>query len=272
MPTGDDAEVVAAARHIAQSSRIENVLVTRSADGMTLVSADAVHHLPAEAREVFDVSGAGDTVVATIAAALAGGVPLPDAARLANVAAGIVVAKVGTAVAYADDIADAIQRQDLQAPGEQKLLTLPAALDRIESWRRRGDRIGFTNGCFDLIHPGHVTLLGKARAACDRLVVGLNADESVRRLKGETRPVQNEASRAAVLGSLASVDLVVLFTDDTPVALIEAIKPDLLVKGADYTIDQVVGADIVRAYGGKVLLVDLEEGHSTTATIARMAN
>ncbi len=271
MPVRTDEEIVAAARHIADDCRIDNVLVTRSGDGMTLVGSDAVHHLPAEAREVFDVSGAGDTVVATIAAALAGGVPLLDAARLANVAAGIVVGKVGTAVAYPDDIADAVQRHDLHTPGEHKLLGLPAALDRIAGWRRRGDRVGFTNGCFDLIHPGHVALLAKARAACDRLVVGLNADDSVRRLKGPTRPVQNETSRAAVLGSLASVDLVVLFGDDTPVALIEAIRPDLLVKGADYTIDRVVGADIVQSYGGRVMLVDLEEGHSTTATIARMA-
>ena len=270
MPVQSDEEIVAAARHIAADCGIENVLVTRSADGMTLVSATAVHHLPAEAREVFDVSGAGDTVAATIAAAVAGGIALPDAARLANIAAGVVVGKVGTAVAYADDIADAIQREDLRAPGARKLLSLPSARDRIAAWRRRGDRIGFTNGCFDLIHPGHVALLDKARAACDRLVVGLNADQSVRRLKGETRPVQNEASRAAVLGSLASVDLVVLFGEDTPVALIEAIRPELLVKGADYTIDQVVGADIVRSYGGKVMLVDLEDGHSTTATIARL--
>jgi D-beta-D-heptose 7-phosphate kinase/D-beta-D-heptose 1-phosphate adenosyltransferase len=271
MPTGTDEEIVAAARHVGASCSIDNVLVTRSADGMTLVSAAEVHHLPAEAREVFDVSGAGDTVVATLTAALAGGVPLPDAARLANVAAGIVVGKVGTAVAWPDDIVDAIHRQSLLMPGERKVLPPAAALDRIAAWRRRGDRIGFTNGCFDLIHPGHVALLAKARAACDRLVVGLNTDASVRRLKGETRPVQNEAARAAVLASLASVDLVILFAEDTPVRLIEAIRPDMLAKGADYTVERVVGADIVQGYGGKILLVELEEGHSTTATIARLA-
>ena len=272
MAAESDDEIVKAARHIVETCAIEYVLVTRSRDGMTLVSADRAHHLPAEAREVFDVSGAGDTVVATLAAALAGGVPLLEAARIANVAGGVVVGKVGTAVAHPDDIVEAIHRQTLLTPGEGKLLSLNSALDRIAAWRKRGDRIGFTNGCFDLIHPGHVALLSKSRAACDHLIVGLNSDESVRRLKGETRPVQDEASRAAVLASLASVDLVILFGEDTPVALIEAIKPDVLAKGADYSIDQVVGADIVQANGGSILLVDLEEGHSTTATIERLAN
>jgi D-beta-D-heptose 7-phosphate kinase/D-beta-D-heptose 1-phosphate adenosyltransferase len=271
MPVETDDEIIAAARHIAAGCDIENVLVTRSSDGMTLVTQDDVHHLPSEAREVFDVSGAGDTVVATLAAALAIGAPLLDAARLANVAAGIVVGKIGTAVAYLEDIADAIHRQTLLMPGEAKILPLVPALDRIASWRQRGDRIGFTNGCFDLIHPGHVALLAKSRAACDRLIVGLNDDNSVRRLKGETRPIQNEASRAAVLASLKSVDVVVLFAEDTPIDLIAAIKPDILTKGADYTIDQVVGADLVQAQGGDVRLIDLEAGHSTTATIARLA-
>jgi len=271
LPVGTEDDIIVAARHIGASCNIENVLVTRSSDGMTLVTKDDVHHLPPEAREVFDVAGAGDTVVATLAAALAIGAPLLDAARLANVAAGIVVGKVGTAVAYPDDIADAIHRQTLLTPGEAKFLPLVPALDRISTWRLRGDRIGFTNGCFDLIHPGHVALLAKSRAACDRLIVGLNDDSSVRRLKGETRPVQNEASRAAVLASLESVDLVVLFTEDTPLVLIEAIKPEILAKGADYTIDEVVGADLVQAHGGEILLVDLEAGHSTTATIARLA-
>ncbi|MPY70091.1 MAG: D-glycero-beta-D-manno-heptose-7-phosphate kinase [Alphaproteobacteria bacterium] len=270
MPAGDDDAVIAAARAIMDSCGIGNVLATRSAEGMTLVSADGAVHLPAEAREVFDVSGAGDTVVAAVAAAVAAGASLADAARIANVAAGIVVGKVGTAVAYADDVIGAIHRHDLTEPGERKVLGLDAALDRVRAWRRQGERIGFTNGCFDLIHPGHVALLGQARAACNRLVVGLNADASVRRLKGESRPVQTEAARAAVLAALASVDLVVIFTEDTPVRLIEALRPDLLVKGADYTIDRVVGADMVQSWGGRILLVDLEAGHSTTATIARM--
>jgi len=266
---GDDA-IVAAARHIIDSCGVDSVLVTRSADGMTLVGPDGIAHLAAEAREVFDVSGAGDTVVAALAAARAAGIAEVDAARLANLAAGIVVGKVGTAVAWADDVLEAIHRRELLMPGEAKVLTVERARDRIAGWRSRGERIGFTNGCFDLIHPGHVALLAKSRAACDRLVVGLNSDASVRRLKGESRPVQNEAARAAVLASLASVDLVVIFPEDTPVSLIEAFRPDLLAKGADYTVDQVVGADLVRSWGGEIRLIDLEAGHSTTATIERL--
>jgi D-beta-D-heptose 7-phosphate kinase/D-beta-D-heptose 1-phosphate adenosyltransferase len=269
MPDGTDDEIVAAARHVIAHCEIGSVLVTRGGDGMTLVDSATASHLPAEAREVFDVSGAGDTVVAAVAAALAAGLAPDDAARLANVAAGIVVAKTGTAVAGADEVAEALRAGELASSG-RKSVALPAALDRVATWRARGLTIGFTNGCFDLIHPGHVSLLDQARAACDRLIVGLNSDASTRRLKGEGRPVQTETARAAVLGSLASVDLVVAFEDDTPIALIEAIRPEILVKGADYSLDQVVGGDIVEGYGGRVLLVALEPGHSTTATIARM--
>jgi D-beta-D-heptose 7-phosphate kinase/D-beta-D-heptose 1-phosphate adenosyltransferase len=271
MATATDAEVVAAARAMIDGCGIETVLCTRSAEGMTLVTRRSVDHLPAEARAVFDVSGAGDTVVAAVAAALGAGVDLVDAARLANVAAGIVVGKVGTAVAWPQEIVADIRHRDPLAAPERKVLTLDPALDRVRAWRAEGKRVGFTNGCFDLIHPGHVALLAKSRAACDRLVVGLNSDASVRRLKGATRPVQNEAARAAVLASLASVDLVVVFDEDTPIRLIEAIRPDMLAKGADYAIDQVVGGAFVQSYGGKVVLVDLEPGHSTTATIARMS-
>ncbi len=269
MPDGTDEEVVAAARHIVAYCEVGSVLVTRGGDGMTLVDSATASHLPAEAREVFDVSGAGDTVVAAVAAALAAGLAPDDAARLANVAAGIVVAKAGTAVAGADEVAEALRAGELASSG-CKSVALPAALDRVATWRARGLTVGFTNGCFDLIHPGHVSLLDQARAACDRLIVGLNSDASTRRLKGEGRPVQTETARAAVLGSLASVDLVVIFEDDTPIALIEAIRPKILVKGADYSVDQVVGGDIVEGYGGRVLLATLEPGHSTTATIARM--
>ncbi len=273
MSTGSDDEVAAAARHIIETCGVEAVLVTRGADGMTLVAADGAtaHHLPSEAREVFDVSGAGDTVVAAIAAALGAGSGLGDAVRIANAAAGIVVGKIGTAVAHAADLVDAIRRHDLRDAGEGKVLSLEAALDRIGGWRRRGARIGFTNGCFDLIHPGHVALLARSRAACDRLIVGLNSDASTGRLKGAGRPVQPEAARATVLASLASVDVVIVFGADTPVKLIEAIRPEVLAKGADYTLDQVVGAELVQSWGGKVVLIELEPGHSTTATIARMS-
>jgi D-beta-D-heptose 7-phosphate kinase/D-beta-D-heptose 1-phosphate adenosyltransferase len=238
---------------------------------MTLVehSEAEVRHLPAAAREVYDVSGAGDTVVAALAAARAGGLAVGDAARIANVAAGIVVGKVGTAVARPDELLRALHAQRLlQAEG--KVAGRDTAAERVAAWHRGGLKVAFTNGCFDLLHPGHVSLLEQARASADRLVVGLNADSSVRRLKGQGRPVQDEAARAAVLASLASVDLVVLFEADTPLALLEALKPDVLVKGADYTRDTVVGADLVEGYGGRVVLAELSAGHSTTATLARL--
>ncbi|MGQ0663943.1 MAG: D-glycero-beta-D-manno-heptose-7-phosphate kinase [Pseudomonadota bacterium] len=269
-PTATSAEVHRAARKLIRSAGIGAVLCTRGAEGMTLATKGEVHHLPAAAREVFDVSGAGDTVVATVAAALAAGLSPLEAARLANVAAGIVVGKVGTAVAYAADLARALVHEDL-ATGERKVRALALSLDEVARWRRQGFKIGFTNGCFDLLHPGHVSLLAQAKAACDRLVVGLNSDASVRRLKGEGRPIQAEAARAAVLASLASVDVVVIFADDTPLALIQALRPDVLVKGADYAIGAVVGADLVRGWGGRVLLADLAPGHSSSATIRRFA-
>ncbi len=270
MPVGTDHEIVAAARHLIDTCDLANVLVTRSQDGMTLVTGGgAAHHLPAEARDVFDVSGAGDTVIAVMAAAVAAGASLLDAAHLANAAAGIVVGKVGTAVATTDELVEALYHSSLSA-NEAKLVSLDAAMAQIERWRTQGYRIGFTNGCFDLLHPGHVSLLSQARAACDRLVLGLNSDASVRRLKGAHRPVQDEAARATVLASLASVDLVVLFEEDTPERLIRALRPDVLIKGADYTIDKVVGGDLVLGWGGRVVLADLMPGHSTTATIARM--
>jgi D-beta-D-heptose 7-phosphate kinase/D-beta-D-heptose 1-phosphate adenosyltransferase len=271
MPVGNDDEIVAAARHLIATCHIGHVLVTRSQDGMTLVTAKGLaQHLPAEAREVFDVSGAGDTVMAVMAASIAGGTSPVEAARLANIAAGIVVGKVGTAVVTTDELVAALHHSDISA-GEAKVASLEAALGRVERWRRRGLKVGFTNGCFDLLHPGHISLLSQAHAACDRLVVGLNADASVKRLKGPTRPVQHEAARATVLSSLETVDLVTIFEEDTPERLIRALKPEVLVKGADYTVDKVVGADLVQGWGGKVVLAELTPGQSTTATIAKMA-
>lgn len=269
MPVDTDEDIIAAARWIIAECGIGAVLVTRSQDGMTLVTAREFWHLSAEARDVFDVSGAGDTVLAVVASSLAAGIPLLEACRLANTAAGIVVGKIGTAVIYPDDLIAGLHRDDLAADSV-KILSLEAAIDRVAIWRNKGLRIGFTNGCFDLLHPGHISLLAQARSLCDRLIVGLNSDESVTRLKGPSRPVQSEAARATVLSSLESVDMVVLFGDDTPMELIKTLRPDVLVKGADYTVDTVVGADLVRDYGGQVFLAALEEGFSTTKTIARL--
>lgn len=261
----------AAAKNLADQFAIGAVIVTLGKEGMMLATRDGtVSHMPTDAREVFDVSGAGDTVIATLAAAMAAGASIHQGAELANVAAGIVVGKVGTAVAYASELVQELHRQDLSL-SQSKFLALEPARDRVDLWRRRGMKIGFTNGCFDLLHPGHVSLLAQARAACDRLVVGLNNDNSVTRLKGRGRPLQSEAARATVLASLASVDIVVMFSDDTPLQLIKALRPDVLIKGADYQIDQVVGADVVQEYGGHVLLARLEQGYSTSSTIDRIA-
>jgi D-beta-D-heptose 7-phosphate kinase/D-beta-D-heptose 1-phosphate adenosyltransferase len=262
-----EASIVAAAQVLLQRHGFGAVLVTRAEDGMSLVTHGAVRHYPGEAREVFDVSGAGDTVVATLAAAMAVQVPLFEAARLANIAAGIVVGKVGTAVARPNEILAAITPV---TGALRKVVTAADAAEAAERWRTRGYKVGFTNGCFDLLHPGHVHLLEQCRAMCDRLIVGMNSDDSVKRLKGPTRPVQPEAARAAVLASLASVDLVCMFEDDTPLNTLTLIKPDLLIKGADYTRETVVGADEVESWGGKVALAALLPGHSTTATLARL--
>lgn len=259
------------ARALAGRYDLGAVLITLGKEGMVLVDDEqAAHTLPAAAREVFDVSGAGDTVVATLSAALASGASLRHAAELANIAAGIVVGKVGTAVAHAHELAKELRHRDL-ARAEAKIIEPQSLLDRAEVWRRHGMRIGFTNGCFDLIHPGHLSLIQQARAACNRLVVGLNTDASVARLKGPGRPVQSEMARAAVLASLSLVDAVVLFDDETPLALIELLRPDVLVKGADYRLEEVVGAELVQGYGGRVLLAELQPGYSTSGTIARLS-
>ncbi len=267
MPVDTEAGLITAAQMLLADHNFGAVLVTRSEDGMSLIMPGEVHHYPGAAREVFDVSGAGDTVVATLAAALAANVPLPEAARLANIAGGIVVGKVGTAVARPSDILAAIA----PATGAlTKVVTAAAAAEAAERWRTRGYKVGFTNGCFDLLHPGHVHMLEQCRAMCDRLIVGINSDASVQRLKGPTRPAQGEAARAAVLASLASVDLVCLFEEDTPLEIIKLIKPDLLIKGSDYTRETVVGAALVESWGGAVALAELLPGHSTTATLARL--
>jgi D-beta-D-heptose 7-phosphate kinase / D-beta-D-heptose 1-phosphate adenosyltransferase len=267
MPVSTEQELIAAAAHLRSLHGFGAVLVTRAEDGMTLLDAAGTQHFPAEAAEVFDVSGAGDTVVATLAAGVAAGLELPTAVRLANLAAGIVVGKVGTAAARPEELLAACTAE---GGALRKILTREAAAEQVERWRRKGWRIGFTNGCFDLLHPGHVHLLEQARGACDRLVVGLNSDSSVRRLKGPGRPVQPEAARAAVLASLAAVDLVCIYEEDTPLSLLADLHPDVLVKGADYTRETVVGAGEIEGWGGRVMLADLLPGHSTTATVARL--
>jgi D-beta-D-heptose 7-phosphate kinase/D-beta-D-heptose 1-phosphate adenosyltransferase len=270
MDTDSDAAVAAAARHLLDRlPALGAVLVTRGPAGLSLVEReeDAIH-VPARARDVFDVSGAGDTVVAALALSLAAGSDLQSAARLANVAAGIAVTRVGTAAVTAGEIASELQVRQMESV-EKKIVSLERALERQALWRGEGCKIGFTNGCFDLVHPGHISLLAQARAACDRLVVGLNADASVRRLKGDGRPVQDEMARAIVLASLAAVDLVVIFPEDTPENLIRQLRPDILIKGADYKREDIVGADFVASYGGEVMLAELVPDRSTSDLIGR---
>jgi D-beta-D-heptose 7-phosphate kinase / D-beta-D-heptose 1-phosphate adenosyltransferase len=269
--TDNDEAVNSACDMLIERCGVDGVLATRGEDGATLVHSGGVFRLAARhPREVFDVSGAGDTVVAALAAGLAAGATLEVAAELANTAAGVVVGKVGTAVAWPSEIRAALSETDFLG-GDNKIVTLELASERVATWRRQGHKVGFTNGCFDVLHPGHVSLFEQARGACDRLVVALNSDASVTELKGAARPLQSEASRAAVLASLAAVDLVVVFAEDTPIILIEALQPDVLVKGADYSIDDVVGAAEVRSWGGSVLLAELAEGHSTTNVIQKIA-
>ena len=268
---GTEAQIATAARAVMAQAGVASILVTRSEKGMTLVTGSGVASVSARAREVFDVSGAGDTVVATLALAYADGRPLVQAMHIANAAAGVVVSKLGTATADIAEVMHELSAQDAaggaSVPG---LMTLDTAQTLVARWRAQGFAVGFTNGCFDILHPGHVSLLAFARGQCDRLIVALNSDDSVRRLKGASRPVNALAQRAQVMASIRYVDGVVCFEEDTPLALITALVPDVLVKGADYTVDQVVGAEIVQQAGGRVVLAELVAGQSTTGIIARM--
>ncbi len=266
VPDSDAAAVTACERMLTRVA-VDAVLLTRGADGMTLLTrgGGAPLHVRAETHRVFDVTGAGDTVAATLAAALAVGVPLADAVRLANVAAGIVVAKPGTATATPQEL-----RHGLGTAMGDGVVDAATAAAHVAEWQRLGLKVGFTNGVFDLLHRGHIHSLEQAARRSDRLVVGLNADVSARALKGPGRPVQDEATRAAVLAALRLVDLVVVFAEDTPEALIRTLKPDLLFKGADYAGKDIPGGAFVTANGGAVALLPLLEGYSTTGTVKRV--
>ncbi len=271
-PVETEAQVAAAAQDLLKETGAAAVLVTRSEKGMMLVEAGgAVHAVAARAREVFDVSGAGDTAVAVTALATAAGHPLPEAVRLANAAAGIVVGKVGTATVDVEELRSALDLDAAQDEADGKFAHFAHACTQIEAWRRRGLRIGFTNGCFDILHRGHVSLLRRARASCDRLIVALNTDASVRRLKGPNRPVNALEDRCAVIAAVEAVDLVVAFDEDTPLELIRRLRPDVIFKGADYRPEDVVGADVVAAHGGHLALIDLVAGCSTTRILSRAA-
>lgn len=268
----NEADILAAADELARLVECEAVLVTRSEEGMTLCGrGEGALHVPAYPVKVRDVSGAGDTVTAVLAVMLATQADFESAVRAANAAAAVVVGKRGTATVSAAELRSRILPAASLAAEEKIVFDWSLLDERLAEWRGADLRIGFTNGCFDLLHPGHIKILTEARANCDRLVVGLNSDASVRRLKGEGRPVQAEAARAEVLAALEAVDLVVLFAQDTPLELIRRVRPKVLAKGADYRLEEVIGRDLVEADGGDVILVGLVPGHSTSALVRRSA-
>ena len=267
LPTDTDftsiSAIAAATAALATTSNIGQIMLTMSADGMLLVNQDGTHiHAAATAREVFDVSGAGDTVIATLAAALAAGGTAENAIAIANIAAGVAVEKSGTSIVAPGEILGALS---LPTPPTDHAHWASICQD----WRTENQKIGFANGCFDLLHPGHLHLLRAASQQCDKLIVGLNGDASVRRLKGASRPLQSAEQRAAILASLPFIDGVAIFDQDTPLDVITALQPDYIIKGGDYAADDVVGGDVVRARGGEVIIIPTFGTHSTSAIAGR---
>jgi D-beta-D-heptose 7-phosphate kinase / D-beta-D-heptose 1-phosphate adenosyltransferase len=261
-------ELLAAGQKLVAGLEIDYLTVTLSEKGIAVLGADSMFIAPAVARQVFDVSGAGDTVIATLALAISRGVEIETAVKLANLAAGIVVGKVGTAPVNREELLTGLM-PEIELRPEEKVLKLDQLKFRISAWRSAGQSIVFTNGCFDLLHIGHITLLQDARREGDRLVVGINSDESVRSLKGPARPIVAELERARILAALSAVDAVVIFDEPTPLQLIETLRPDVIVKGGDYSEATVVGAREVRSWNGRVKIVPTVEGFSTTKLIAR---
>ena len=264
----DDSDLISKVSQLKKDLELAFFAVTRGEEGITLIDSET-HHLPATAKQVFDVSGAGDTVIATLAAGLINGLSPLQALELANIAAGVVVAKVGTVPITQADLIAALQAKDEHTQAH-KICDLAQLLAKVAVWKSQNQKIVFTNGCFDLLHAGHVTYLEAAKKRGDKLILGLNTDRSVSALKGPTRPVVNENDRARVLAALMSVDAVILFDEDTPLNLINAVKPNVIAKGSDYTADQVVGGAEVRSWNGEIALIDLVEGRSTSNIIKKM--
>lgn len=267
----DNDALAAAAAKLKSSLGLEFLAVTRGEEGISLFEDSKVQHIPATAKQVFDVSGAGDTVIATLAAGLIHGLQHDEALHLANLAAGVVVGKIGTVPITHEELLHALLSEEASTQAD-KICDLHSLQTLVNKWRSRGERIVFTNGCFDLLHAGHVTYLEAARKAGDRLVLGLNTDRSVSALKGPARPVIHEADRARVLAALEAVDAVILFDEDTPLDLIKAIRPDVIAKGSDYTEAQVVGGTEVKSWGGKVALIPIVPGRSTTGILEKLAS
>ncbi|MBC7788013.1 MAG: D-glycero-beta-D-manno-heptose-7-phosphate kinase [Methylophilaceae bacterium] len=270
----DNEALLLAANQLRKTLHLEFLAVTRGEEGISLLDnhgdSDATHHIPATAKQVFDVSGAGDTVIATLAAGLINGLRPFDALQLANTAAGIVVGKIGTVPISQQEL---IEELVAKSANEQvnKIVNLNQLMNNIEAWRKQKQKIVFTNGCFDLLHAGHVTYLEAAKKKGDKLVLGLNTDRSVSAIKGPTRPVIHEADRARVLAALEAVDAVILFDEDTPLNLINTIKPHVIVKGSDYTQAQVLGGVEVKSWGGEIALIDVVPGRSTSGILEKIA-
>ncbi len=263
-------ELLVTAERMVPAFDLQFLTATLSEKGIALVRESSREVFPAVARQVFDVSGAGDTVISVLALSLASGLAPETAIELANIAAGIVVGKVGTVPVQRHELLAALAPQ-IALHAEDKLVSREELVDRVHVWRANGDKVAFTNGCFDLLHVGHITVLEQARRTGDKLIVAINSDASVSRLKGPTRPIVGERERGRVLAALACVDAVVVFDEPTPMELILAAKPDVLVKGGDYTIETVVGHEAVASWGGQVRIVPTVEGHSTTRLIEKGA-
>ena len=269
-PLTDLERLLAAGQAMLPALEMEFMAVTLGEKGIAVLRRSSRMHAPAVVRHVYDVSGAGDTVIAVMALAMACGVETETAAQLANVAAGIVVSKVGTVPIQRHELLGALS-QEIALHMDEKVLPLERLVSRVAGWRSADQRVVFTNGCFDILHVGHIALLEQARRTGDRLIVGLNSDSSVRRVKGPPRPIVGQHERARILAALSAVDAVAIFDESTPLKLIQAIRPDILVKGGDYTEDNIIGAREVRAWGGRVELIPLVEGISTTRLIAKSA-
>ena len=270
----NDVDLIAKAIALKDSIKLQFLAVTRGEEGITLIDNDQnnnTHHLPASAKQVFDVSGAGDTVIATLAAGLMHGLSPLEALIVANLAAGVVVGKVGTVPITQADLIEALQAEQGSVQAH-KICDLAQLLTKVATWKQQKQKVVFTNGCFDLLHAGHVTYLEAAKKRGDKLILGLNTDKSVSAIKGPTRPVVHENDRARVLAALESVDAVILFDEDTPLNLINAIKPNIIAKGSDYSESQVVGGLEVQSWGGEIALIDLVEGRSTSNIIKKMAS
>ena len=263
--------ILAAGQKLVPALELEYLTVTLSEKGIAVLRADSQTVLPATAKQVFDISGAGDTVIATLAVARACDLDTDTAVALANVAAGIVVGKVGTVPVNRDELLTSLM-PEIELHAREKVLPLEGLKSRVSAWRSSAEKIVFTNGCFDLLHIGHIILLEDARREGNRLVVAINSDDSVRRLKGPSRPIVGENERARILAALSAVDAVVIFDEPTPLAAIEALRPDVIVKGGDYDESTVVGAKEVRSWGGRVKIIPTVEGFSTTRLITKAAS